>query len=204
MNRGKPRYLDPLLVGRFQNDWFEATTTHGHNVPISQQVTAFAQKSLSSGTDALFVGVKPPAMLIVKGNMIALFILVFSTFALARFAVAQWRAIWITAANQPLSDEFRLATGIGEGTVAVQDFGTLIRLCNKLSPDLYKQCAWLKEVSTYYRILARMERLFSLNLPSVANWAKNEMQICSRYIAVVLGQSLSLQLDRQLAVRSQS
>jgi hypothetical protein len=149
-------------------------------------------------------GVKSPAILIVKGNMIALFILVFSTFALARFAVAQWRAIWITAANQPLSDEFRLATGIDETTVEAQDFSTLIRLCNKLSPGLHKQCAWLREVSIYYRIVARMERLFSVNLPSVANWAKNEMQICSRYLAVVLGQSLSVQLDRQLAARSQS
>ena len=136
--------------------------------------------------------------------MAALFILVFSAFALIRFAISQWRAIWITSASQPLSDEFRLVTGIDESTVAAQEFRTLIGLCDKHSPGLRKQSAWLKEVSIYYRIVAGMERLFSLNLPPVANWAKSEMQVCSRYVAVVLGQSLSLQLDRQLAVRSQS
>ena len=134
----------------------------------------------------------------------ALFILVFSSLALARFAVWQWRAIWITAASQPLSDQFQLTTGIDEATVGTQDFGAILGLCSRLCPGLQKATPWLREISIYYCIVSRMERLFSLNLPSVANWAKREMRICSRYAAVVLGQSLALQLDRQAALRSQS
>jgi hypothetical protein len=140
----------------------------------------------------------------VKDKMSAVFILVFSTIALVRFAVSQWRAIWITAASQPLSDEFRLVTGINEATVGTQEFGALLVLCNRLCPGLQKATPWLREIAFYYRIVSKLERLFSLNLPSVANWAKGEMRICSRYAAVVLGQSLALQLDRQAAIRSQS
>ena len=39
--------------------------------------------------------------------MTAALILVFSLAALAQFAVSQWRMIWLTTANQPLSDALR-------------------------------------------------------------------------------------------------
>jgi hypothetical protein len=133
--------------------------------------------------------------------MSALFILVLSSLALVKFAVSQWRAIWITAASQPLSDELHSATGIDDTTVGKQDFGTLIGLCDKLSPGLQKTSPWLREVSIYYRFVAALERAFKVSLPSFSTWAQHEMQTCSRYVAVVLSQSLSMQLDRQLAAR---
>jgi hypothetical protein len=133
--------------------------------------------------------------------MTALLILVLSSLALVKFAVSQWRAIWISAASQPLSNELQSATGIDEATVASQDFGTLIGLCNKLSPGLQKTTPWLREVSVYYRFIEALDRAFKVSLPSLSRWAQHEMQICSRYVAVLLSQSLSMQLDRQLAAR---
>jgi hypothetical protein len=134
--------------------------------------------------------------------MVSLFILVFAGFALVRFGILQWRAIWLTTANQPLSDSLQLTAGIDGATVGARDFSTLMRLCNELSPDLKKTSPWLREVSVYYRALAGLEQAFRAKLPSVSSWAKGEMEICSRYVAVVLDQSLSMSLDRQLAARA--
>src|SRR6266404_2361242 len=64
-------------------------------------------------------------------NMVSLFILVFASIALGRFAVSQWRTIWITAANQPISDSLQVTTGIDGATIGAQDFGSLLDLCDK-------------------------------------------------------------------------
>jgi hypothetical protein len=134
--------------------------------------------------------------------MVSIFILVFAVFALVRFGISQWRAIWISAANQPLSDSLQLAAGIDGATIGSRDFGTLLDLCNKLSPELKKTSPWLKEVSAYYRAVAKLEQVFRAKFPSISAWANGEMQICSRYAAVVLDQSLSMNLDRRLAARA--
>jgi len=143
-----------------------------------------------------------PEKLYVEQRMISLFILVFAGFALVRFGIMQWRAIWLTTANQPLSESLQLTAGIDGATVGAGDFSTLMGLCHELSPDLKKTSPWLREVSVYYRAVARLEQAFRAKFPSVSSWAKGEMQICSRYAAVVLDQSLSMSLDRQLATRA--
>ena len=132
--------------------------------------------------------------------MIPLFILAFSVFALIRFAVSQWRAIWITAANQPLSASFQVTAGMDRSAIGAQDFAALIHLCDQLSPELRHKSPWLKEVSLYYRAIARMERVCKIKMPSVSSWARGEMQVCSRYVAVLLDQSLAMSMDRRLAV----
>jgi len=93
--------------------------------------------------------------------MLSLFILLFSGFALIRFAVSQWRAIWISSASQPLSDSLQLTAGIDAAAIGANDFGRLMNLCDQLSPDLKKSSPWLSEVSTYYRAIARVQRLSS-------------------------------------------
>src|SRR6266436_3925949 len=134
--------------------------------------------------------------------MVSILILVFATFALVKFGISQWRAIWITTANQPLSDSLQVAAGIDGAAIGAGDFGTLLHLCNELSPELKKKSPWLREVTVYYRAVAKLEQVFRVTLPSMSVWAKGEMQICSRYAAVVLDQSLSMNLDRQLAARA--
>jgi hypothetical protein len=133
--------------------------------------------------------------------MISLLILVFASFALVKFGVSQWRAIWISTANQPLSEALQMTAGIEGAAIGAQDFGSLLNLCDSLSPDLKKKSPWLKEVSLYYRMVAKLEQISRMKLPSIASWANLEMLTCSRYVAVALDQNLSMNLDRRLAAR---
>jgi hypothetical protein len=134
--------------------------------------------------------------------MLSLCILLFSGFALMRFAVSQWRAIWISSANQPLSDSLQLTVGIDAAAIGARDFGQLMNLCDQLSPELKKSSPWLSEVSLYYRVVARVERLCNSKIPGIATWASCEMQTCARYVAVVLDQNLAMNLHRRLAARA--
>jgi hypothetical protein len=133
--------------------------------------------------------------------MAAALILVFSLLALANFAISQWRLIWLTTANQPFSDTLRAATGIEAENISPHDFGNLLSLCDELFPRLTKGTPWLREVKGYYRILSKLEKISRSIQPTVASWAGSEMKTCSRYVAVLLDQSLSLDLDRRAAVR---
>jgi hypothetical protein len=134
--------------------------------------------------------------------MAAVLILAISVLALVSFSISQWRMIWLTTANQPLSDSLRAATGIDAETIGANDFGTLVGLCDELSPRLKKGTPWLREVARYYRVVAKVEKVFRSIQPAVSAWASAEMKTCSRYVAVVLDQNLSLDLDQQAAVRS--
>jgi hypothetical protein len=137
-----------------------------------------------------------------KANMLSLCILLFSGFALIRFAVSQWRAIWISSASQQLSDSLQLAAGIDATAIGAGDFGRLMNLCDELSPDLKKSSPWLNEVSLYYRAIAAIEQISRAKVPSIATWASREMQTCARYVAVVLDQNLAMNLDRRLAAQT--
>ena len=134
-------------------------------------------------------------------KMVPLLILAFSSFALVKFGIAQWRAILITAASQRISDTLQVQAGIDNATIGGQDFASLLALCDRLSPGLRKTSAWLREVSIYYRAVTGLERTFRLRFPSISTWASREMQLCSRYVAVVLDQDLAMNFDRQLATR---
>ena len=131
--------------------------------------------------------------------MLTLFILLFSGFALIRFGVSQWRAIWISSANQPLSESLQLTAGIDASSIAGEDFGRLMNLCDQLSPELKKSSPWLGEVSLYYRLVSRLRQFSRTTAPSIAKWAATEMETCSRYVAVVLDQNLAMNMDRRLA-----
>jgi hypothetical protein len=133
--------------------------------------------------------------------MLSLCILLFSGFALIRFAISQWRTIWISSANQPLSESLQLAAGVDAAAIGAQDFGRLMNLCDQLSPDLKKSSPWLSEVSLYYRVVARLEQFSNSRIPSISTWASREMETCARYVAVVLDQNLAMNLDRRLAAQ---
>ena len=134
--------------------------------------------------------------------MTAVLILAFSVLALIQFAISQWRMIWLTTANQPLSDSLQVATGINAENIGAGDFGKLLGLCDEMSPRLRKTTPWLREVKGYYNIVAKLEKAFRSVQPAVAAWAASEMKICSRYVAVILDQNLALDLDQRAAVRS--
>jgi hypothetical protein len=140
-------------------------------------------------------------LILQEKTMIAVLILAFSVLALVQFAISQWRMIWLTTANQPLSDSLRVATGIEAETIGPNDFGKLLGLCDELSPRLKKTTPWLREVRSYYRMVERLEVACRSVLPAISAWASREMKTCSRYIAVLLDQNLSLDLDERAAVR---
>jgi len=134
--------------------------------------------------------------------MTAVIILAFSVMALVQFAISQWRMIWLTTANQPLSESLRAATGIEAETIGPNDFGKLLGICDEMSPRLKKGTPWLREVKGYYTIVAKLEKSFRSIQPALSAWAAGEMKVCSRYVAVLLDQNLSLDLDQRAAVRS--
>jgi hypothetical protein len=134
--------------------------------------------------------------------MMAVLILAVSVVALVKFAISQWRMIWLTTANQPLSDSLRAATGIDAESIGANDFGTLLGLCDELSPGIKQGTPWLREVKGYYRVLAKVEKACRSIQPALASWAAREMKTCSRFVAVILDQNLSIDLDRRAAVRS--
>ncbi len=129
-------------------------------------------------------------------TMIPVFILGFAVVALVKFGIAQWRLILLSAADYQLSESLHLSTGIDTAAIGPQDFGKLKGFCDGLSLEMKKTSSWLKEVSLYYRIVALVQKL-----PSFSTWANREMQLCSRYVAVVLDQNLVMNLDRRLAGR---
>lgn len=134
--------------------------------------------------------------------MVALFILAFSLFALVKFGVTQWRAIWMSTASQPLSGSLQHAAEIDGAAIGAQDFGALMDLCDRLSPGLKKTSPWLKEVSFYHRLVTKLDNVFGRKFPAISAWANGEMQTCCRYVAVVLDHSLSMNMDRQFAARA--
>lgn len=156
------------------------------------------QKAYRFGTRGLLARTNQTGTLVL--DMLSIFILGFSLFALARFGVAQWRALWVSVAQQPVSDSLQVSTGIEESVIGPRDFATLKGFCDRLSPECKRSSSWLREVSVYYRVVAGLKAIF--RLPSLSTWANREMQLCSRYAAVVLDQNLSMHLDRQLAARS--
>jgi len=125
----------------------------------------------------------------------------FSVLALVQFAISQWRMIWLTTANQPISDSLHAATGIDAETIGANDSGKLLGLC-ELSPRLKNGTPWLQEVRGYYRMLEILEVVYRSIQPAVSAWASAERKTCSRYVAVLLDQNLSLDLDERRAVRS--
>ncbi|HXC87032.1 MAG TPA: hypothetical protein VNU23_04540 [Candidatus Cybelea sp.] len=133
--------------------------------------------------------------------MTAVLILAFSVLALVQFSISQWRMIWLTTANQPLSDSLRAATGIDAETIGPNDFGKLLGLC-ELSPRLKKGTPWLQELRGYYRMVEMLEMVCRSIQPVISAWASREMKTCSRYVAVLLDQNLSLDLDERATVRS--
>src|SRR5260370_10001309 len=113
--------------------------------------------------------------------MVSIFILVFAVIALVRFGISQWRAIWISAANQPLSDSLQLAAGIDGATIGSRDFGPLLDLCSRLSPELKKINPWLKEESVYYRSVSKLKHVLRATFPSIPPCPLGSTLICSLY-----------------------
>jgi len=134
--------------------------------------------------------------------MVSIVILVLSATALVRFAIHQWRAIWIAAANQPISVSLQTVTGIEPEAIHADNFGSLLSACDQVSAAQKLSAPWLQGIMRYYSAMSLLERTCKKLLPFLSQWAESERTICSRYVAVILDQHLSMDLDRRAAVRS--
>jgi len=134
--------------------------------------------------------------------MLSLAILIFSAAALVRFGIGQWRAIWISAASQPLSGSLLSSTGLEADLLAGPDFNSLVTLYGDLCADTKSTASWLPEIRRYYRLIARLQDASKTVFPLVSAWAAREMTICSRYVAVTIDQHLAMDFDRRSAVPS--
>lgn len=123
--------------------------------------------------------------------MVAIFIAVMSLAAFIQFAVAQWRAVWIAIASQPLSDALQDATGIAPGAIGQDDFNALACACEKLSRVPDETHSWLRQIRAYYRIVSTIQMVCARAIPAVSAWASQELVTCSRYAAVLLDQRLN-------------
>lgn len=123
--------------------------------------------------------------------MFAALIFVFSVSALVRFGVAQWRSIWCSIADQPLSGGFETASGIAADAIGPDDFEVFKAICAKSCRLPRQSEIWLKEVAIYYRSLRILREVCSKMSPSVAEWAEKELIVCSRYAGAVLDHSVN-------------
>lgn len=123
--------------------------------------------------------------------MFAALIFVFSVSALIRFGVAQWRSIWRSIADQPLSGGFETVSGIAANAIGPDDFEAFAVLCTKSCRLPRQSEIWLKEVAIYYRSLRMLREICSTISPSVAEWAEKELVVCSRYAGAVLDHSVN-------------
>jgi hypothetical protein len=134
--------------------------------------------------------------------MIAALILVMSVVALAQFAIAQWRSMWMTVAAQPLSDYVQAATGISDGAISGNDFQLLVRTSEQLFPSAQERNLWLREVGIYYRLIRALDKICAKQISGLSDWAKSELVACSRYAAAVLDQRLNSSFACASEVRS--
>ncbi|MGH9574976.1 MAG: hypothetical protein ACRD40_15775 [Candidatus Acidiferrales bacterium] len=126
--------------------------------------------------------------------MIAALILVFSTAALVRFGICQWRAMWLTVAARPLSDCLQAATGLDGKSLRAEDFYLITKTSHYVSPAPHERNVWLREVGVYFKIVSKIEKIAGQHVPGIANWAQAELISCAKYAAAVLDQRLNANL----------
>lgn len=126
--------------------------------------------------------------------MIAALILVFSTAALVRFGICQWRAMWLTVAARPLSDCLQAATGLDGKSLRAEDFYLITKTSHYVSPAPHERNVWLREVGVYFKLVSTIEKIAGKHVPGIAAWAQSELISCAKYAAAVLDQRLNANL----------
>jgi hypothetical protein len=119
--------------------------------------------------------------------MISVLMLIAASIGLAQFGVSYWRSMLASTAAQPLSEQFRTASGLAYGTPSF----------HRLTPGLDNQPSRLRGLQVYYSLVDSLRKLPALN-----QWAQSEMATCARYLAVIVDQRLSNNLACAEEMRS--
>jgi len=132
-------------------------------------------------------------------RMVAALILVMAAAALAQFGVCYARAIMLTIASEPLSDKLRLAAE--RASTSLADFNAVLAL-NRMCPELGRNGRSIGLVRGYHGALAGMKSLLGRVVPSFSAWADNEMDMCTRYVAVLVDRRLRSNFEYAASVRA--
>ena len=128
--------------------------------------------------------------------MFSILILIISVMGAMQFGISYWRSLIAGMAAQPLSDRFAEFAGLDQASVSGGDFSRLLSL-HRLTPDLKRQPSSLTALRVYYTAASALTKLPALN-----RWAQDEMRNCARYVAVLVDQRLSHNLNTAAEMRS--
>ena len=132
--------------------------------------------------------------------MVAALILVISTFMLAQFVVFFWRANMLAVAAQPISESMAAAQTNFSSAVDLGDFDSVAAM-SKLCPGVTLSAAKLWPVRAYYQAMRALSRVL-LAVPQANLWARQEMALCTRYVAVSMDRCLQSNQAYTAALRS--
>jgi len=77
--------------------------------------------------------------------------------------------------RQPANlDSLQVTTGIDGASIGAQDFGSLLDLCDNLSPGLKKKTPCSKKVSLYYGAVQKLEQAFQTKASLTFHLASQE------------------------------
>jgi hypothetical protein len=127
--------------------------------------------------------------------MVAALILVISTAMLAQFIVFFWRANMLAVAAQPLSESLSSVQ-----MVKLDDFDSVAAM-SKLCPGITLSPVKLWPVRAYYHAVRTVSRLSAV-IPQANLWTRQEMAICTRYVAVSMDRCLQSNQAYAAALRS--
>lgn len=134
------------------------------------------------------------------GHMIAALILVISTVMLAQFVIFFWHANMLAVAAQPISHTLSSAETSFSGAVDLKDFDSVAAM-SKLCPGVALSSAKLWPARAYYQAMRAAAR-FSRMVPQANLWARQEMDLCTRYVAVSVDRCLQSNQAYAAALRS--
>jgi len=128
--------------------------------------------------------------------MISVLMLIAALVGVTQFGVSYWRSILANTAAQPLSHQFRVASGLEYRTPVASDFSTILSL-HRLTPGLDNRPSRLRALQLYFSLVDTLRKLPMLN-----HWAQAELAVCCRYVAVIVDQRLSNNLACAAEMRS--
>jgi len=133
--------------------------------------------------------------------MFAAMLFLFSTVALAQFAIYYWRAILAGVASQPVSARVLASVHAEGGRLAGAHFPVLAELHN-LTPALRASGRGLGLVRIYYAMVHTADNLFGKHFPGLSAWSEQERVICARFAAIQIDHRLQANLALSASLRS--
>jgi hypothetical protein len=130
--------------------------------------------------------------------MFSTIILIAAAAGLMQFGISYWRSLIAGVAAQPLSERFRMASGLNHAVPGSEDFGALLSF-HRMTPGIEQRSSSLRGIQIYYSLVNAL-----CGLPALRRWAQSEMTTCARYVAVLVDQRLEQNFACAAEMRSNS